>query len=247
MSDSGSDSDADSPLAFDEFALCAATGDLADATTETAREHADAVEFRMDLADSPLAALDDYGDEYEADGALPLLVTNRPEWEGGAFAGGEAERLDSLAEAAAHDAVGAVDVELETLRTDRGAETVTVVRERGAAVVASVHDFEGTPAASELRRVLHEAATRGDVGKLAVTAESRADALRLLEATHAATTWGDRVATMAMGAAGSHTRAVAPVYGSRIGYAPVDPAEATAPGQYDLATLRTLVDGLLGD
>ena len=79
-----------------------------------------------------------------------------------------------------------------------------------------------------------------------VTAESPADALRLLEATHAATTWGDTVATMAMGAAGSHTRAVAPVYGSRIGYAPVDPPDATAPGQYDLTTLRTLVDGLLG-
>jgi 3-dehydroquinate dehydratase-1 len=34
------------------------------------------------------------------------------------------------------------------------------------------------------------------------------------------------------------------VYGSRIGYAPVDPARATAPGQYDLATLRGVVDAL---
>ena len=41
-----------------------------------------------------------------------------------------------------------------------------------------------------------------------------------------------------------HSRAVAPLYGSRIGYAPVDPAEATAPGQYDLATLSELVGSL---
>jgi 3-dehydroquinate dehydratase-1 len=52
---------------------------------------------------------------------------------------------------------------------------------------------------------------------------------------------------MAMGEAGSHTRAVAPVYGSRVGYAPVDPAESTAPGQYDLATLRTLIDELTAE
>ncbi|WP_318566806.1 type I 3-dehydroquinate dehydratase [Salinigranum marinum] len=232
------------PIDFDAFVLCASTGDLADATTETARTHADAVEFRMDLAADPLASLDDY--DAQADTASPLLVTYRPDWEGGAFAGDEDDRLDALAEAAAHDAVGAVDLELATLRTDRGREAATAVRARDATVVASVHDFAGTPASSALRRLLHEAATAGDVGKLAVTAESRADALRLLESTHVATTWGDRVATMAMGEAGSHTRAVAPVYGSRIGYAPVDPAEATAPGQYDLATLRTLVDGLTG-
>lgn len=232
-------------LEFDTFVLCASTGDLADAATETARDHADAVEFRLDLADDPLAALDDYDSAFEhGPDALPLLVTYRPEWEGGAFTGEEATRLDGLVEAAAHDAVGAVDLELETLRSERGAETTDAVREHDAAVVASVHDFERTPASSTLRRLLHEAASLGDVGKLAVTAETGADALRLLEATHAATAWGDRVATMAMGAAGSHTRAVAPVYGSRIGYAPVDPADATAPGQYDLATLRTLVDGL---
>jgi 3-dehydroquinate dehydratase-1 len=49
---------------------------------------------------------------------------------------------------------------------------------------------------------------------------------------------------MAMGEAGRHTRVVAPLYGSRIGYAPVDPSRATAPGQYDLATLSRLVGEL---
>ncbi|MFC6730537.1 type I 3-dehydroquinate dehydratase, partial [Natronoarchaeum mannanilyticum] len=41
-----------------------------------------------------------------------------------------------------------------------------------------------------------------------------------------------------------HSRAVAPLYGSRIAYAPVDAEDATAPGQYDLATLRELVEQL---
>ena len=87
----------------------------------------------------------------------------------------------------------------------------------------------------------------GGAANYVVTAETGADALRLLEATHAATAWGDPVATMAMGEVGAHTRAVAPGYGSKLGYAPVDPADATAPGQYDLATLRSLVEQLESD
>jgi 3-dehydroquinate dehydratase-1 len=47
-----------------------------------------------------------------------------------------------------------------------------------------------------------------------------------------------------MGEAGRHSRAIAPVYGSVLGYAPLDPADATAPGQYDLATLATVLDHL---
>ena len=68
--------------------------------------------------------------------------------------------------------------------------------------------------------------------------------LDLLAVTRTATREGRRVATMAMGEPGRHSRAVAPLYGSRVGYAPVDPAEATAPGQYDLATLAGLVERL---
>jgi 3-dehydroquinate dehydratase-1 len=223
-------------LSFDSFVLAAATADLEEWSAAAA--HADAVEFRMDLAADPLAALAAY------DGDLPVVATNRAAWEGGEAAGTEAERLDALATAAADEAVAAVDVELAALDTAEGSATAETARAHDAAVIASVHDFEGTPPASALRSRLHEAATRGDVGKLATAAADAGDALRLLAATHAATGWGDRVATMAMGAAGSHTRVVAPVYGSRIGYAPVDATRATAPGQFDLATLADLLDRL---
>jgi len=232
-------------MEFGEFVLAAATADLAD--EPAAREHADAVEFRMDLADAPLERLDDYG------GELPLLVTNRPTWEGGEADGGTGpddpanrDRLRTLARAAEHHAVAAVDLEVASTRAADGPHTVEAVRDHGASVVASVHDFEGTPGMDGLRERLSAATAAGDVGKVAVTATDAGDALRLLRATHEFAVRGERVATMAMGEPGRHTRAVAPVYGSRIGYAPVDPAESTAPGQYDLATLRELVDGLRG-
>ncbi|USZ69138.1 type I 3-dehydroquinate dehydratase [Halorussus salilacus] len=219
-------------MEFEEFVLTASLTDL-DAEPR-AREHADAVEFRMDLADDPLAALDDY------DGDLPVLATNRAEWEGGE-AGEDPARLDALAEAAELACVGAVDVELESLLAGEGDRVAERARRAGTAVVASVHDFEGTPAEPDLRGKLASATEHGDVGKVAVTAESRGDVLDLLALTHEFASAGEGVATMAMGEPGRHSRAVAPLYGSKIGYAPVDPADATAPGQYDLETLAGLI------
>ncbi len=229
-------------IEFDRFTLAAPTATLDDESA--AREYADCVEFRMDLAADPRGALEAY------DGELPLLVTNRADWEGGeATADG---RLEILADAIEHDAVGAVDVELAALDGGRGdgqraraRKLDERAREADVAVVVSTHDFERTPREAELKRLLRRACEYGDVGKLSVTATDSGDALSVLSATHELTEAGLSIATMAMGEAGRHTRAVAPVYGSKIGYAPVDPAKATAPGQYDLATLRRLVDELL--
>lgn len=225
-------------LAFDSFVLTAATADLTDEAK--AREHADAVEFRMDLAeaDDALAALRTY------DGELPILATNRAAWEGGEWSGDDEERLEILADAARLDGVEAIDVELESLRSGAADDVVATAADEDVSVVASTHDFEGTPPESAMIDLLAEACEYADVGKLAVTARDRGDALAVLSATHELTADGKAVATMAMGEAGSHTRAVAPLYGSRIGYAPVDPAEATAPGQYDLETLSRLIDDL---
>jgi 3-dehydroquinate dehydratase-1 len=222
---------------FEEFVLAACTDDLA--TEPAAREHADAVEFRMDLADDPLAALVEY------DGELPVIATNRVEWEGGEAAD-EAERFEDLRVAAEHPRVEAVDVELSAIAGDEDdpLRTVAHAREHDASVVVSIHDFEETPARAEMSRTIDQALEFGDVGKLAVTAESADDVLRLLAVTRGKENAGNPVATMAMGEAGRHSRAVAPLYGSRIGYAPVAPEDATAPGQYDLATLRDLVDRL---
>lgn len=219
---------------FDSFTLAASTADLTE--EPQARAHADCLEFRMDLTEDPLAALEDYA------GELPILATNRAEWEGGEAP--DAGRFEALAEAARIDAVEAIDVELHSILEGDADGVLAVADETDVAVIASSHDFEGTPSRPELVRTLTEAGKYADVAKLAVTAESKADTLALLSATEQLTAHGDRVATMAMGEVGRHTRAVAPIYGSKIGYAPVDPEKATAPGQYDLETLAGLVTRL---
>lgn len=218
---------------FGGFVLAASTANLND--EPAAREYADAVEFRMDIAADPLGQLDEY------DGELPLLVTNRVQWEGGE-ARDDAERLDKLESTLEYPHVEAVDIELEAVRDGDGQRVVETAREEGCSVIVSVHDFERTPEPDRLRSQLVATTNHGDVGKLAVTAVTTDDVLALLEATWELTTGGSTVATMAMGETGRHSRAVAPLYGSRIGYAPVGPADATAPGQYDLAALSGILD-----
>jgi 3-dehydroquinate dehydratase-1 len=223
---------------FDSFVLAAVTADLTD--EPAAREDADAIEFRLDLAEEPLDALSGY------DGDLPIIATNRVEWEGGETSD-TPERLETLRVAAEHPMVEAIDVELAAIAAGNGLETVEHAREHGVSVIVSIHDFEETPAGTEMERLLSQAVEYGDIGKLAVTAETLDDVLQLIAVTRSLTQDDEQVATMAMGAVGRHSRAVAPLYGSRIGYAPVDPADATASGQYDLATLREMVDQLAGD
>ena len=223
---------------FEEFVLAAATADLSD--EPAAREAADLLEYRLDLGEATLDALSEYA------GELPVLVTNRPTWEGGEAADTPG-RLDALETAAAFDHVTALDIELATLEAGDGTAVLDRAAAEGVSVVVSTHDFEQTPSKDDLRDLLTRASEYGDVAKLAVTAQDRGDVLDLLSVTHELTEAGETVATMAMGEAGHHSRAVAPLYGSKIGYAPVDPADATAPGQYDLSTLRLLVDQLASE
>lgn len=220
---------------FESLVLAAATGDLTD--EPAARESADVLEFRMDFADTPLDDLEAY------EGDLEIIATNRVESQGG-DAPDTPERLDTLVTAIKHPKVGAVDVELEAIADGTAGRVVEAADRQDVPVIVSAHNFSTTPPERELRGLLERASHAGDVGKAAVTATDRADVLTLLKATHDVSAAGERVSSMAMGKVGQHSRAITPLYGSCIAYAPVDPDRATAPGQYDLATLRDLLETL---
>lgn len=217
---------------------CSLVASVDDLSLEpTARDPADLLEFRMDLAgEDPVIALRDY------EGELPVVATNRVQGEGGE-APDDADRLRALAEVAAFDHVVAVDVEGRHLSD----EPVTGFRDRipgGTKLLASTHDFEETPPLTDCRQRLRAACEAGDIGKVAFTATDRSAALRVLRLADWAAGEGLAFAAIAMGEPGRFTRAVAPLLGSRLTYAPVRGARATAPGQYDLQTLATLLDRL---
>ena len=218
-------------MKLDDFALAATTNDLTRA--EDAQYTADLIEFRMDSAEDPIEQLSNY------EGSLPIIATNRTEWFGGE-ASGDA-RLDRLSAASRFDAVKFVDIELETAR---GMEWVLdEFRNNGVQLIISHHDFETTPSQEVLDAIIEQCAHYGDIAKVATYPQDKGDSLRLLKAINTATNNGIDVAGIAMGKIGSHTRVVGPLYGSKLGYAPLaTDKHEYAPGQIPLHKLATLIE-----
>jgi len=193
------------------------------------------MEFRMDSAEDPIGQLSDYS------GSLPIIATNRTRWFGGHA--NDTGRLDRLSAASRFDVVKMIDLELETARGMGW--ILEEFRENDVDLVVSHHDFEATPERDVLDAIFQQCAQYGDVAKVATYAEDYEDVLRLLGAIHAASEDGLAVAGIAMGGIGSPSRVVAPLYGSKLGYAPVESDDSEyAPGQIPLRKLRALVEAV---
>lgn len=179
---------------------------------------ADLVELRLDGVDHP-----------DPRGAIegrrcPVVVTCRPEWEGGRFRGSEEERERILT--AAFDA-GAEFVDVEHRATFAPA---LVTRRRGRGVVLSMHVFGDVPAdlaerARDMRR------TGAEIVKIAVNAERLSDMVPLLAISEgpefSAPDDDHGHVLLAMGDAGVASRVLAARFGNRWTYA----GDGVAPGQ----------------
>jgi 3-dehydroquinate dehydratase-1 len=189
---------------------------------------ADVLELRVDLieedASQALAELKKLG--------LPVIITNRMKQEGGAWMRSEAERIQKLL--ALLPLADAVDIELCAEERDT---VVKRAKSTGKTVIISTHDFEKTPEPDVMVGIIDESFEAGaDVAKLAVTANSLEDVLRLLEVTLNSKR---AVCAIAMGEIGRHSRVVTPIYGSVMTYGYVD--APTAPGQFRVDDLKYIL------
>ncbi|KAF5418524.1 MAG: 3-dehydroquinate dehydratase-1 [Candidatus Methanocomedens sp.] len=167
---------------------------------------------------------------------LPIIATNRCQKEGGHWDGSEEARVELLMSALTR--VDAVDVELTAPLRNR---VVDAARSLNKVLIISSHDFKVTPPASVMTATLEQAMDDGaDIAKLAVTPNSTADTLALLTVTQEA---DFPVSTIAMGKLGSHTRVVAPIYGSVLTYGAVE--DAVAPGQLRIDELKHFMEVLI--
>lgn len=167
---------------------------------------------------------------------LPIIATNRCPKEGGRWGGSEEARMELLVSALSR--VDAVDVELFAPLRNRVADEA---RSLNKVLIISSHDFKATPNASVMTATLQQAMDAGaDIAKLAVTPNSTADTLALLTVTQEAVF---PVSTIAMGKLGSHTRVVAPIYGSVLTYGAVE--DAVAPGQLRIDELKHFMELLI--
>jgi 3-dehydroquinate dehydratase/shikimate dehydrogenase len=203
--------------------LCATV--TADTTAELRTKRDAASEG--DGADLVELRLDSVGD-LDVEGALahrtcPVLVTCRPVWEGGQFAGSEEERQGILRRAFA---LGADWVDLEW----RGNFDALIAERHGRNIVLSMHDFDSTPGDLDERyRAMRR--TGADVVKLAVSSRSAGDVVRLLRLGRAS--GSERRVLVGMGPVGVATRLLAAHFGSCWSYA----GEGVAPGQVGLSEM----------
>ena len=193
----------------------------------------DVVEIRLDGLRTPLTAI--------CITALDklVLVTNRPTWEGGRFAGSEEQRVDLLLQAVRLGARYA-DIELQSSPELRN-RLLAEVHTEGAEVIVSHHDFRQTPPADQLATILHRMMASGaDIGKIVTTASTADDVLRVLDLQRVAMAAGFRLSAFCMGAAGTISRLATLYLGGWMTYVAPAPEQATAPGQLTAHNMHTL-------
>lgn len=196
---------------------------------------ADVIEIRLDAMRPPEVA------PIIAAVQHPLLFTNRPTWEGGAFAGEEEERVASLLEAL-NASANLVDIELKT-QPDLFAQVLEAAKKNRGQVIVSWHDFKGTPSSQALVTIFQQQYRSGaHIGKIVTMANSFTDVLRILELQALAAEMEFPLIAFCMGRAGMISRIATLELGGYMTYAAPDSGRTTAPGQLTISSLRTIME-----
>jgi 3-dehydroquinate dehydratase type I len=167
-------------------------------------------------------------------GKAPKIATLKLGSRGGKFAGTEAQQKDILL-SAAKSGFAYVDIDLEATNPKQFASQV---RERGAKLIASFHNFNTTTATSELNYILdQEIALGADVCKIVTTANRVEDNLTLLNFMITASK-KTKVVCFGMGKAGRVSRLLSPIFGGFFTFASLGRGAETAPGQMSIEEMR---------
>ncbi len=190
----------------------------------------DVLELRLDCFPEHVSRLQAIAPQL----ALPLLVTARCPAEGGLHALSVAERSALLRPLLPHAAVW--DVEIASLA--EMADLVAEVRASPTLVLASFHDFTGTPSLDRLLELQAQALAAGADGvKFATTLRSSQDLAVLMallrQPEH------PPLSVMGMGLLGKISRLVLAELGSCLNYGYLD--APTVPGQWPAARLKAVL------
>ncbi|MGI5865193.1 MAG: type I 3-dehydroquinate dehydratase, partial [Myxococcales bacterium] len=133
-----------------------------------------------------------------------------------------------------------VDIELDAPLALRR-RVVRAARRAKCQVIASFHDFAGTPERAELERIVRRCFAAGaDIAKVACTVSAPEDAARLLGLLGG----GRPLVVVGMGPRGRLVRIAAPLLGGLFTYAAPDRGRPTAPGQLRAAEAAAALEQL---
>ncbi|MBU9742291.1 type I 3-dehydroquinate dehydratase [Lachnospiraceae bacterium ASD3451] len=177
----------------------------------------------------------------EAAGGLPLLFTFRTAPEGGEKPISGDAYTELLIRSVQRGLIDLVDIEYFTVGEDMQ-KCLDAAHEAGVKVIASSHDFGGTPSKEEMvARLRKMQETGADISKLAVMPRSTKDVLALLDATQEMVSgYADRpVITMSMGGIGLISRLCGEEFGSSVTFGAAK--RVSAPGQIPVTELESIL------
>ena len=195
--------------------------------------HTEMIEWRVDAfenVESPNAIREILNEMKHIIKESILVYTFRSKNQGGCKALSAADIYDIHQVAAESDVVDFIDVEYFEAKNPQ--KEIAMLREMGAYVIASHHDFEQTPDPEVIRMLLEQIRESGaDVVKLAVMPQNMWDVLHLLEETNR---FHENhpdypLITMSMGAKGGISRVAGEFFGSCVTFGAG--GQASAPGQ----------------
>lgn len=205
--------------------------------------NAEMIEWRADLfekADDTELVLEILSRMQEAAGGKLLLFTYRSEKQGGNGRLSPAEIEILLKSVAEKKAADLIDVEYVTFPDPT--RLIKSLRQDGAVVIASHHDFAVTPPEEAMTGILTDMRHAGaDIVKLAVMPSNMDDVLLLLAVTgHFREEFPDTpIITMSMGRYGMLSRLCGEFFGIAVTFG--SHSRASAPGQIELAELSILL------
>lgn len=178
-------------------------------------------------------------------GAAPILLTYRTALEGGNGDLDPEHYCNLLKMAIQSGCVDLLDVELQMIENHYVLMNPCLLecKKRGIELVISKHDFKGTPSLKVLESWADKMRYFGaDVLKIAVMAESKSDALKVMALSELENKKSPELQTVfiAMGNAGLITRYAAEFMGSALVFASLD--AGTGPGQMPIKQTSDALD-----
>lgn len=205
--------------------------------------HTEMIEWRVDAfenVESPNAIREILNEMKHIIKESILVYTFRSKNQGGCKALSAADIYDIHQVAAESDVVDFIDVEYFEAKNPQ--KEIAMLREMGAYVIASHHDFEQTPDTEVIHMLLEQIRESGaDVVKLAVMPQNMWDVLHLLEETNR---FHENhpdypLITMSMGAKGGISRVAGEFFGSCVTFGAG--GQASAPGQLPVKQLEEIL------
>ena len=206
---------------------------------ESISPQADVIEIRLDRLKTIAVA------PFMSRLTKPLLLTNRPVWEGGGYEGEEEARIIPLLDGA-QQGVAYIDLELKAPSSSQKA-VLQAVEKSATRLILSWHNFQETPTREELVGRLAMIQDRGaHIAKIVTMAHDYHDVLRVLNLQEQAAAMDIPLIAFCMGRPGVISRLATVELGGYMTYCAANEDEATAPGQLSVAVLRQ-IEGLLAE